>query len=47
MIGDDIDAPHMKRAREAILAHGGAAQFNVFTRILLALYGRCHGAASR
>ena len=39
MIGDDIDAPHMARAREAILAHGGAAQSNVFTRSLLALYG--------
>jgi squalene-hopene/tetraprenyl-beta-curcumene cyclase len=38
MAGDDIDAPHMKRAREAILAHGGAAQSNVFTRALLALY---------
>jgi squalene-hopene/tetraprenyl-beta-curcumene cyclase len=39
MLGDDIDAPHMKRAREAILAHGGAENANVFTRILLALYG--------
>jgi squalene-hopene/tetraprenyl-beta-curcumene cyclase len=39
MIGDDIDAPHMVRAREAILAHGGAATTNVFTRSLLALYG--------
>ena len=39
MIGDDIDAPHMTRAREAILAHGGAAATNVFTRIQLALYG--------
>ncbi|WP_432422234.1 squalene--hopene cyclase [Robbsia betulipollinis] len=39
MIGDAIDAPHMRRAREAILAHGGAAGSNVFTRILLALYG--------
>ena len=39
MIGDDIDAPHMKTAREAILAHGGAAATNVFTRIQLALYG--------
>jgi len=39
MIGDDIDAPHMKRAREAIHAHGGAEHANVFTRILLALYG--------
>lgn len=39
MIGDDIDAPHMARARNAILAHGGAATTNVFTRALLALYG--------
>ncbi len=39
MIGDDIDAPHMARAREAIRAHGGAAQSNVFTRALLALFG--------
>ena len=39
MIGDDIDAPHMARAREAIFAHGGAAKSNVFTRALLALYG--------
>jgi squalene-hopene/tetraprenyl-beta-curcumene cyclase len=39
MIGDDVDAPHMARAREAVLAHGGAAASNVFTRIQLALYG--------
>lgn len=39
-IGDDIDAPHMRRAREAILAHGGAATSNVFTRTLLALFGQ-------
>jgi squalene-hopene/tetraprenyl-beta-curcumene cyclase len=39
MIGEDIDAPHMKRARAVIRAHGGAASANVFTRILLALYG--------
>ena len=39
MIGDDIDAPHMVRAREAIWAAGGAAATNVFTRIQLALYG--------
>jgi squalene-hopene/tetraprenyl-beta-curcumene cyclase len=38
-IGDDIDAPHMKRAREAILKRGGAVNVNVFTRILLALFG--------
>jgi squalene-hopene/tetraprenyl-beta-curcumene cyclase len=40
MIGDAPDAPHMARARAAILAHGGAARSNVFTRILLALYGQ-------
>jgi len=39
MIGDVPDAPHMARARAAILAHGGAERSNVFTRMLLALYG--------
>jgi squalene-hopene/tetraprenyl-beta-curcumene cyclase len=39
MIGDDPDAAHMRRAREAILARGGAASANVFTCCLLALYG--------
>jgi len=39
MIGDSPDAPHMVRAREALHAHGGAGACNVFTRILLALYG--------
>jgi squalene-hopene/tetraprenyl-beta-curcumene cyclase len=38
-IGDPIDAPHMARARDAILAQGGARRSNVFTRILLALWG--------
>src|SRR5205085_8970221 len=38
MIGDDVDADHMRRAREAIRARGGAAESNVFTRVLLALY---------
>jgi squalene-hopene/tetraprenyl-beta-curcumene cyclase len=37
--GDPPDAPHMVRARAAILEHGGAARANVFTRIALALYG--------
>src|SRR5689334_6581313 len=40
MIGDDIDAPHMVRARSEILKRGGALKANVFTRILLALYGQ-------
>ena len=39
MIGDRPDEPHMVRAREAILKHGGAAHSNVFTRALLALFG--------
>jgi squalene-hopene/tetraprenyl-beta-curcumene cyclase len=39
MIGDDIDAPHMARARAEILKRGGAIKTNVFTRILLALFG--------
>ena len=39
MIGDDTGAPHMVRAREAILTAGGAGASNVFTRFQLALYG--------
>src|SRR5665213_3287329 len=38
-IGDDPGAPHMAAAREALLAAGGAGACNVFTRILLALFG--------
>src|SRR6267154_722013 len=39
MIGDDINAEHMKRARDSMLARGGAVKSNVFTRALLSLYG--------
>ena len=39
MIGTPVDAPHMARARAWILSQGGAANSNVFTRNLLALYG--------
>ncbi|HVV39948.1 MAG TPA: squalene--hopene cyclase [Nitrobacter sp.] len=39
MIGDSVDAPHMARAREAILSRGGAINSNVFTRYLLSLFG--------
>src|SRR6266567_4065622 len=39
MIGDDSNAPHMARAREALHQRGGAIKANVFTRILLALFG--------
>ena len=37
--GDPVDAPHMVRARAAILERGGARRSNVFTRIMLALWG--------
>jgi squalene-hopene/tetraprenyl-beta-curcumene cyclase len=40
LAGDSSDAPHMEKARKAILAHGGAARSNVFTRITLALFGQ-------
>ena len=39
-VGDDPEAPHMRKARAAILARGGAARCNVFTRITLALFGQ-------
>src|ERR1700730_10950539 len=39
MIGDSIDAAHMVRAREAIRSRGGASRSNVFTRLMLALFG--------
>ncbi|WP_131194446.1 squalene--hopene cyclase [Lichenihabitans psoromatis] len=37
--GDAVDAPHMVRAREAILKAGGAVNVNVFTKTTLALFG--------
>jgi squalene-hopene/tetraprenyl-beta-curcumene cyclase len=40
LAGDSPDAPHMVRARAAILQRGGAAAVNVFTRIALALFGQ-------
>ncbi|MEM7711261.1 MAG: squalene--hopene cyclase, partial [Pseudomonadota bacterium] len=39
LTGEDVDAPHMVRARTWILAQGGAAESNVFTRIMMALFG--------
>ncbi len=38
--GDDAEAPHMRAARAAILAMGGAERANVFTRFQLALFGQ-------
>jgi squalene-hopene/tetraprenyl-beta-curcumene cyclase len=39
MIGESLDAPHMARARQAILSRGGAIHSNVFTRFTLAMFG--------
>jgi squalene-hopene/tetraprenyl-beta-curcumene cyclase len=39
MMGESPEAPHMVKAREAIRARGGAEASNVFTRMLLALFG--------
>ncbi len=40
LVGDPPEAPHMARARAAILERGGAARSNVFTRIALAMFGQ-------
>jgi len=45
LMGDPVDAPHMVRARNAILARGGAVRVNVFTRIALALFEQLPWAA--
>src|SRR3974390_3438739 len=39
MIGDEVDADHMRRARDAVRQRGGAERANVFNRIMLALFG--------
>jgi squalene-hopene/tetraprenyl-beta-curcumene cyclase len=39
MIGDSPDAPHMVRARDAMLSRGGGINSNVFTRFMLAMFG--------
>lgn len=40
LLGHDKNAPHMVKARQMILALGGAARCNVFTRITLAMFGQ-------
>ena len=39
LVGDDVDADHMRRAREFILAGGGVENARVFTHIWLSLFG--------
>ena len=40
LMGDAADAPHMSRAREAILAAGGAEKINTFSNFYLACLGQ-------
>jgi squalene-hopene/tetraprenyl-beta-curcumene cyclase len=39
LAGDPLDAPHLARAREFVLASGGLEATRVFTRVWLALFG--------
>jgi squalene-hopene/tetraprenyl-beta-curcumene cyclase len=40
LVGDDPEAPHMQRARQAILDLGGIEACNSFTKLYLALFGQ-------
>ncbi|MHC4840796.1 MAG: squalene--hopene cyclase [Planctomycetota bacterium] len=39
LAGDDTNAPHMSKAREWILSHGGAMQIGVEARLQFAMFG--------
>jgi len=40
LAGDSVADPHMRKAREAVQACGGAERSNVFTRYMLAMFGQ-------
>ncbi|MEQ1529368.1 MAG: prenyltransferase/squalene oxidase repeat-containing protein, partial [Methylococcales bacterium] len=40
LAGESVESEHMLKARHWILAKGGAAHANVFTRIMLAMFGQ-------
>jgi squalene-hopene/tetraprenyl-beta-curcumene cyclase len=40
LAGDPADAPHLRRSREAILAAGGIARANTYTKYHLAFFGQ-------
>ncbi len=42
LMGDDIDAPHMKKARELVLRLGGAERCNTYSKFYLAALGQMH-----
>ncbi|MEM8836340.1 MAG: squalene--hopene cyclase [Planctomycetota bacterium] len=45
LMGDDINAPHMARAREGILKLGGAEKINTFSMFYLACLGQAEWSA--
>jgi squalene-hopene/tetraprenyl-beta-curcumene cyclase len=42
LVGDDLDAPHMRQARELILSMGGAERCNTYSKFYLAALGQMH-----
>ena len=42
LMGDDVDAPHMTKARDLIRSLGGAEQCNTYTKFYLAALGQMH-----
>ncbi len=42
LMGDDVEAPHMKKARELILSLGGAERCNTYSKFYLAALGQMH-----
>jgi squalene-hopene/tetraprenyl-beta-curcumene cyclase len=42
LLGDSVDAPHMKKARELVLKLGGAESCNTYSKFYLAALGQMH-----
>jgi squalene-hopene/tetraprenyl-beta-curcumene cyclase len=42
LLGDNTDAPHMKKARELVLSLGGAERCNTYSKFYLAALGQMH-----
>ncbi len=42
LMGEDINAPHMKKARELVLSLGGAERCNTYSKFFLAALGQMH-----
>ncbi len=42
LVGDDINDPHMRKARELVLSLGGAEKCNTYTKFYLAALGQMH-----